>query len=446
MMKFFTSIFLATLLVGTTTAKVPCRVLNLKGCLGECKEDFKACMNVKRKKVCKSKKIKCRATCKAATKCSDVPSCNKWVVHIDSHCGGDSIRPLEDDTPYPWKPSTTGKTIDDCKTKCVESPSCTAFVWQDLDVKCFWKSGTSEESRHSSVGYKCYSYTSHPLADPECNSGSSPSSNPSPRPSTSPSSSPSGGPSQSLSPSVSPSGSCNKWMVHSNYDCGGTDIIPILSHGEKTIDFCKTKCVESPSCTAFLWRARDSRCFWRSGASENTKVPRNHYNCYSYKSHPLADPECDSSSSPSSNPSPRPSTVAPSSSPLPCLPLDVHSCQNQCKGDTDCKDECAAASPCPLCREDIDDCVDEADPLWCLEQFPGGYCNTLTYFDLASKCKKTCGLCDCKLSGLPDVCHDYFKCHAPHDDATRPPVMSWANHWMKKCEWRCNLCKGCIFS
>jgi len=86
-----------------------------------------------------------------------------WTIDMDYHCGGDSVNPLEDGTVYGWKPSSEDETIDECKTKCVESPSCTSFVWRDSDEGCFWKKnnvplGTLGETAYSLLGHDCYSY------------------------------------------------------------------------------------------------------------------------------------------------------------------------------------------------------------------------------------------------------------------------------------------------
>jgi len=81
-----------------------------------------------------------------------------WTVDTDYHCGGISIAPLEDNTVYGWIPSSEGETIDTCKTRCVTDPSCTAFVFRDSDLGCFWKRGTSEGTLHPRNGHDCYSY------------------------------------------------------------------------------------------------------------------------------------------------------------------------------------------------------------------------------------------------------------------------------------------------
>merc|ERR1712194_213900 len=170
--------------------------------------------------------------------------------------GGEAIIPLEDGTPYGWIPSSEGKTIDKCKTNCVESPSCTAFVWRDLDGGCLWKRGTSKKTLSYLAGEDCYSYDvpSVPVPGPEASDGIT-------------------------------------WTVDIDYHCGGEGIIPledgtpygwIPSSEGKTIDKCKTNCVESSSCTAFVWRDLDGGCLWKRGTSKKTLSYLAGEDCYSY--------------------------------------------------------------------------------------------------------------------------------------------------------------------
>jgi hypothetical protein len=68
------------------------------------------------------------------------------------HCGGETLKPLDGETTYPFRGST--KT---CKEKCLENSECDAFVRRISDKMCFWKSGVTADTMVTKEGLVCYS-------------------------------------------------------------------------------------------------------------------------------------------------------------------------------------------------------------------------------------------------------------------------------------------------
>eukprot|EP00751_Fragilariopsis_kerguelensis_P014521 CAMPEP_0170762144 /NCGR_PEP_ID=MMETSP0733-20121128/2592_1 /TAXON_ID=186038 /ORGANISM="Fragilariopsis kerguelensis, Strain L26-C5" /LENGTH=579 /DNA_ID=CAMNT_0011102263 /DNA_START=58 /DNA_END=1794 /DNA_ORIENTATION=+ len=67
-----------------------------------------------------------------------IVSTSRYTQYNDKHCGGSGTGPLEDGTPAFFYPNRKGESIDTCKSKCVLSPKCVAFVWRDSDGSCNW--------------------------------------------------------------------------------------------------------------------------------------------------------------------------------------------------------------------------------------------------------------------------------------------------------------------
>ena len=80
----------------------------------------------------------------------------------------------------------------------------------------------------------------------------------------------------------------DRYRVDRNTHCGGEDIESLeegkIKYGWKPgtsgVEGCKSKCCASTVCTAFVWRASDSKCFWKSGSSSATLKTRTGAHCY----------------------------------------------------------------------------------------------------------------------------------------------------------------------
>jgi len=145
--------------------------------------------------------------------------------------------------------------------------------------------------------------------------------------------------------------------------------------------------------------------------------------------------------------------------PLPCRTLTVEGCKDQCKdareicyaSDTPkasckeenrkCKDRCEAASqcvpPCQMCEDNH-----PFPDAWCKTNYPEG-CNTRTHSHNASKCKKTCGLCDCEDTSLPGFGTPWCTSNLENNPNFCNTDTGELSDDQKKCKWTCNLCKGC---
>jgi len=211
--------------------------------------------------------------------------------------------------------------------------------------------------------------------------------------------------------------------------------------------------------------------------SSNKKKKKNKFYCPSKcrnkcinSASPSVSPISVPSSRPSSNPVSQPSTspsssVAPSMSsppsPVPCRTLTVEGCKDQCKDarticyvsypdfteyckeeNKKCKDTCEAASPCvPPCQKMCEDNHPFPDA-WCKTNYPEG-CNTRTSSHTASKCKKTCGLCDCEDTSLPGFGTPWCTSNLENNPNFCNTDTGELSHDQKKCRWTCNLCKCC---
>ena len=87
-----------------------------------------------------------------------------------------------------------------------------------------------------------------------------------------------------------------EYTVTDGHHCGGKTI-ELLEDGteygwappdkyfpnkQKKIAACKSKCTESGSCTAFVWRT-DSKCFWKKNTSDKTTREHAGHDCYAKK-------------------------------------------------------------------------------------------------------------------------------------------------------------------
>ena len=126
-------------------------------------------------------------------------------------------------------------------------------------------------------------------------------------------------------PSPSPSPSQDLYVPSVGYQCGGSTINPLedgtpdgWAPGASGVDACKAKCTSAASCSAFIWRTLDIKCFWKARSDASMLEARSGDDCYLKKvdAGPGVAPSL--SPSPSASPSPSPDlSPSPSASPSP---------------------------------------------------------------------------------------------------------------------------------
>lgn len=79
------------------------------------------------------------------------------------------------------------------------------------------------------------------------------------------------------------------WDVTTGYHCGGATVDSLedgttdgWSPGSAGAGACKAKCAASASCSAFVWRHSDSKCFWKTSITADTLNTNDGHDCYMY--------------------------------------------------------------------------------------------------------------------------------------------------------------------
>lgn len=85
-----------------------------------------------------------------------------YSVEPGVHCGGTSLNPLEDGSPYPL----VGAELSECIARCHAAAACNAVVVNNVDGRCYWKDTTSGQESHENAEVDCYTMLVLPPAAP----------------------------------------------------------------------------------------------------------------------------------------------------------------------------------------------------------------------------------------------------------------------------------------